>query len=237
MRRLLPVLAAIGLTGCFIQMNQDDAVVPVDEPFERVVIDVETGSVELTGGYDRAEVDWDMRWGMGCPEVDVYVWDETLYIVGECPRGAWSCSTDFRVSVPSGLDIQATVITGEIDLQDVGSVQAELTTGELRVSKVLGDLDLAVTTGSITGDDLLVEHVWADVTTGNVDLDLDSSFEEVAADVVTGEITLAVPKGCYDLDLDVVTGDIDTWGVGCDCSAEASIQARVVTGSIFVRGE
>lgn len=236
MRRLLPILAAAGLTGCFIQMNQEDEVIPVDESFSRVVVSVDTGSVQLIGGDGPAEVEYDMRWGMGCPEVDTYVWDDTLYVVGECPMGAWSCSTDFEIAVPSGMDVEVEVVTGEIELENLGSVKAELSTGEILVLGAEGDLDLSVTTGKIIGEDLLAERVWAELTTGSISLQFDAEFAEIGADVVTGDVTLEVPEGCYDLDLDVVTGDVDTSGVGCDCSAEAAIHARVVTGSIFVHG-
>ena len=238
MSRLLVPLALVGLTGCFVQLHQDDGIDAIEEPFSRVVVEVETGSVEIYGGSsDITEVDWDMRWGMGCPEVDSYVWDETLYIVGECPKGGFGCSTDFRITVPSGVDIEARIVTGELVAEDVGSVTAELTTGELQVFQAEGDIDLEVTTGSIIAQDLRSERVRAELTTGSMDLMLDSEFAEVEADLVTGDITLAVPEGCYDLDLDVVTGDVESWGVGCDCSAEGSIHARVVTGSILVRGE
>ena len=85
-----PLLALIALSGCFVQMNQDGGIIDVDEPFDRVVIDVETGSVDVYGSErELTEVDWDMRWGMGCPEVDIAVHDGVLYVEGSCPAGAW----------------------------------------------------------------------------------------------------------------------------------------------------
>lgn len=231
------LLSCLFLGGCFVQLNQEGDIIDIQEPFDRVVVDVETGSVEIFGGAEASEVDWDKRWGVACPEVDVQVQDGVLYIEGRCPAGAWTCSTDFRLEVPAGVDVQARVVTGELRLEQVGRVEAELTTGDVEILGATGEVGIEVTTGDIVAHGLDVRTAWAEVTTGSVQMSLEAPFEVLDVEAVTGSIDLRVPQGCYDLDLDVVTGQIDTWGVDCGCPDEASIRARVVTGSIDLLGE
>jgi hypothetical protein len=237
LRSSFTLLAMAGLSGCFVQMHQDDGITEIDEPFDTVVVSVDTGAVEIHGTDElMPEVDWDMRWGMGCPEVDFTVHDGVLYVEGSCPAGAWTCSTDFELTVPEGVDLEVQITTGRLQAEDVGAVRAELTTGDIEIVGARNEVALEVTTGTISATELEVEAAWAEVTTGSIALELAEPFSEIEAELVTGDVSLEVPGGCYDLDLDVVTGDIDTLGVDCGCDQDASIRARAVTGSITVLG-
>jgi DUF4097 and DUF4098 domain-containing protein YvlB len=237
LRSTLILLTLTGLSACFVQLHQDDGITELVEPFDSVVVTVDTGAVEIRGDDTvMPEVDWDMRWGMGCPEVDFRVHEGVLYVEGSCPAGSWSCSTDFVLTVPTGVDVDVHLTTGRIEIEAVGAVRAELTTGDIDLRGARDEVALKATTGRIHATDLAVREAWAEVTTGSIDLRLDEPFASLDAEVVTGDVTLEVPGGCYDLDLDVVTGDIDTAGVDCGCDQDSSIHARAVTGSITVLG-
>ena len=231
----LPALA--GLAGCVVPLHHDSGVTAVNEPFDTVVVEVETGSVEILGGTTEAyEVGWDSHWTTRCPDVDMEVSEGVLYVTGRCPAGALGCSTDLLIEAPAGVDVQVAITTGRLWLEGVGAVEAQIATGDMEILGATDQADLEITTGSITGIDLAVDRLRAQVTTGGIDLTLDEPFDLLQAEIVTGEITLGVPHGCYDLDLDVVTGAIDTDGVDCGCDEDATIWARAVTGAITVVG-
>ena len=238
LRTTFTLLALTGLSGCFIQANQDDGQTSIDEPFDTVVVDVETGSVDIRTAEDgQAELGWDMRWGVGgCPEVDFEVHEGVLWVKGRCAAGGWGCSTDFVLEVPAGVNVDARVTTGQLLVEDAGEVLAELTTGDIEIGGAHDTVELQVTTGTITAMDLRVDTAWAEVTTGSIELEVEDGFELIDAEVITGEVRLDVPSGCYDLDLGVITGNIDTYGVDCGCDADASIRAQVITGSIDILG-
>ncbi len=236
-RRALTLLPTTLLAACFMQVEHREGSMPVDESFHMVVIEVETGSVALVG-TDRSDavVDYDLSYIGGCPELESYVHDGVLVIRAECPRGALSCGADLRLEVPYGVDIDAQLTTGDLSFEGVGSVRAQVTTGEIEILDAAGDLDLRTTTGDIEGGCLLADEAFARATTGSVELSLLEPFSSLEAEVTTGSIFLEVPAGCYDLDLDVVIGEVSTAGLGCDGSSDADIRARVVTGEIIVVG-
>jgi len=236
--RALALTPALVLAGCFMEMHHDVGFEDIEEDIHTVVIEVETGEVQLVPAQDGdTVVDWEVHWSRRCPDIDVYTSEGTLYVRGHCPVGAWNCGTDFRIQVPEGADVEAKVTTGELDLEGVGSVYAELTTGELNIRDATGDLDLDVTTGGIHAFDLTSEELRASLVTGSMELELDAPFDLVNAELVTGDITIAVPEGCYDMELDVLTGAVSTDGVSCDCEASSEIRAEVITGTIDIYGE
>jgi hypothetical protein len=236
LRPLLSLLALGTLSGCVLELHHDTGTTDLDEPFHSVVIDVDTGTVELYGGAESPRMDWDLHWNTGCPDVSKVVVDGVLYIEAHCPVGAIACRSELILHVPEGVDVDARLTTGELVIVDAGAVTAALTTGDLEVHGAVEELDLLVTTGRIEADGLAVDFARAEVTTGGIELRLDEPFVQLEAQAVTGEVQLDVPEGCYDLDLDVVTGSVDTSGVDCGCGEVPGIRARVVTGSISVWG-
>jgi hypothetical protein len=238
MRSLLLLLPLPLLAACELELSIDQGHDEFEAPIHAVSIEVDTGDVQVIGAeIEGAAMDWEFRWREGCPTAEAYVEDGVLYVEAHCPPGAWACSTDFQLRVPAGVPVEATLTTGSLQLEQVGAVSAELTTGELDIQGASGELDLAVTTGGIHAFELQVDEVWAELTTGSIELEFDAPFEQVDTKLITGEISMRVPEGCYDLDLDVVTGAISTEGLSCDCEATAGIRAEVVTGSIDIRGE
>ncbi len=236
--RALALTPALAMAGCFMQIHHDGGFTEIDESIHTVVIEVETGEVELVAAeLDGAEVEWESHWNRRCPDIDVYESNGILTVRGRCPVGAFSCSTDFRIVVPPGVEVDATVTTGSLELADVGPVLATLTTGELDIRGATGELDLELTTGGIHAYDLVTDELRASVVTGSIELELEEDFELLDAELVTGDMTIIVPEGCYDMDLDVVTGAVHTDGVSCDCDADSHVRASVITGTIDVYGE
>ncbi len=229
---LLPYL----LSGCG-GLQSDDGSFVLDESIEALSIEVETGSVEVVASDDQARVDWERTWNAGCPDIEVQVSGGVLQVVGDCSGLGWGCRTDFRIQVPAGIPVQADLVTGDLFLEQVGAVDAALTTGDLRLDGAQGALDLDVVTGSVQGRDLDAAAARVEVTTGDIELELEGELDDLRAEITTGSLWLQVPAGSYDLDLDVVTGDIELQGVSSDEQADASITARVTTGDIELEGE
>ena len=229
---LLPFL----LSSCG-GLQGDEGSFVLEQSIEALSIEVETGSVEVVASDGEARVDWTRTWNAGCPDIDVQVDGGVLQVVGDCSGLGWGCSTDFRIQVPAGIPTRADLVTGDLYLEQMGAVSAALTTGDLLLDGAQGALDLDVVTGSVQGRDLDAPAARVEVTTGNIELELEGEFDELCAEITTGSLWLQVPAGSYDLDLDVVTGGIELQGVSSDEQADASITARVTTGDIELEGE
>jgi len=121
--------------------------------------------------------------------------DATVSIDGECDAG-WgrSCSVGFVVTVPGGVDVDATTTNGAIVIDGVsGSVEAH------------------TTNGAVTGNDLASRDVTARTTNGRVRLLFDDAPSDVEVRTSNGSIDVMVPDDGteYDVDADSNNGSVD----------------------------
>lgn len=127
----------------------------VAEAVRSVVVDVDTGDIELVRGADRVVVRDTRRWSMKKPVVERRVRGGVLTVTGRC-HGGWpisNCSTDLRVSLPAGVPVH--VMTHVGDVSGLG-----LQTRDANVRTDVGDVHLAL---ALSPDRLVAESDVGDV--------------------------------------------------------------------------
>jgi Toastrack DUF4097 len=122
-------------------------------------------------------------------------------------------SVDFEVSLPSGVELVANSVTGDVVVRDVAS--------DVTARTVSGDVE--VSTSGVAS---------ASTVSGSVDVQMGSSdWDDLSFNTVSGDITLTLPDGIgADVDFASLSGDLDS-----DFALSASSIGRHIVGS-RVRG-
>ncbi|MEW6153248.1 MAG: DUF4097 family beta strand repeat-containing protein [Actinomycetota bacterium] len=198
------------------------------------------GRVEVVGAsVDEVTVEARITHGLRRTGHDVRVEDGVLRLTTDCPPGPplW-CNIDYRVSVPSGLAVEATTRNGSVALRDLdGPVTARTSNGAVRVARMGGDLDIRTSNGSIEARALTSATVTARTSNGAVELTFAAAPTIVDARTSNGSVEVVVPDGPTTYRLDMQTsfvGSTDT-AVRTDPASPRSITARTSNGSITVR--
>lgn len=190
------------------------------EPVSRLVLDSDSGAVDLSSGPDGAvNVKQRVRWDQTKPEVTVAVEGDTLRVTARCPRQNDRCEVGLTITLPAATVVEAT--TG------AGSVEA---------AGLAGDLRLVTSAGSVTGADLRAKTVDARTSAGSIELSFAGAPQAVAAESTAGSVEIAVPRDAtrYRVDADTTAGR-RTVDVTTDDASERTIQARSTAGSVTVR--
>jgi Toastrack DUF4097 len=120
---------------------------------------------------------------------------------------------DFEVSLPSGVELIATSVTGDVEVRDVDS--------DVTARTVSGDVD--VSTSGIAS---------ASTVSGSVDVQLaGTDWDDLEFNTVSGDITLTLPDGIgADVDFASLSGDLES-----DFDISSSARRHHIIGS-RVRG-
>jgi len=190
------------------------------EPVSRLVLDSDSGTVDLSAGPDgAANVKQRLRWDQTKPEVTVAVEDDTLRVTARCPRQNNRCEVGFTITLPAATVVEAT--TG------AGSVEA---TG------LAGNQRLVTSAGSVTAADLNAKTVDARTSAGSIELGFAGTPQAVTAESTAGSVEITVPRDAtrYRVDADTTAGR-RTVDVATDDASERTIRARSTAGSVTVR--
>jgi len=172
------LLGLLALGGIAYGTNQafsttDTETTRVSERVRAIVLDVDTGDVELVRG-SKVTVEQTSEYLIRKPEVERSVKDGVLTLKSDC-GGLFllDCTTDFRIEVPSGVAVQVRT--------DVGNVTSTaLTSSDVRVKTDVGDVDVALT-GAPDRFEALTD-------VGDVELRLPDAAYAVDTDTDVGEI-------------------------------------------------
>ncbi|MBN1337326.1 MAG: DUF4097 family beta strand repeat protein [Deltaproteobacteria bacterium] len=216
----LSCLPCLLLASCVVEVHDTSERVSVQEPFDRVVVALDSGDVTLNGGgAESVTVRADLAWvGGACPTWDAWVEDGTLYVEGGCqePALGW-CAVDIQAELPAGLPVEIRTGSGDVGIEGLGSAQVETGSGDVEV------LDGAVA---------------VDVESGSGDLvvEMAAPFDRIEGRTGSGDVDLTVPAGAYVLDLDTGSGGVDIQRVACDSEAVSLIRVRTGSGDITLTG-
>jgi hypothetical protein len=146
----------------------------------------------------------------------------TLTIRDACAGGSFlgraSCSADYDVTVPEGVALVLSTVSGDVTLDSVAqAAQVRTVSGDIDASGCLARLDARTVAG-----DVAVETRCAPRT--------------LFVETNSGDVELTIPRGSYDLTTDSASGDVSVNGV-VDAPGATRI-VRVVTsgGDIDVEG-
>jgi hypothetical protein len=226
--------------------NTAQAQATVSEPVRHIVLDTDSGGVDLrVGAVAETTVHQRFSYRWGEPEDAFELSGDTLTL-RDC--GSW-CSVDFEVVVPRGTTVSGQVDSGDVALAGVAGVDVDMDSGNLEIRDVTGPVTADADSGEIvlTG---VASDVVARVDSGNVrgselrgkvDVRADSGNIElrmaarrpVRAEVSSGNIALSVPPGSYDVEGDTDSGDREI-EVGDDPNASVVLDLSSDSGDVTV---
>lgn len=232
----------------------------VSEPIDRVVIEVDAGSVEIVGGSSGIEVERTLNYDGERPEVNHRVADGVLTITADCPSGfaslGSSCWVDHRLSLPESMDIEVDTGSGSVEIEEItgelavdsgsgairlvgvtGRVTAKTGSGGVQLDDVGGRANIDTGSGTIRGDGLRSEEFEASAGSGSLDLAFETAPQRIVLTTGSGSVRLSVPAGRYNLDLDTNSGSVESPGIIDDAAASSTIEVSAGSGSIRVAGE
>ena len=151
----------------------------------------------------------------------------------------WLTRNDLTLTVtlPAHLDITVDGINGHITLSGLtGNIRLETVNGDIDATGMSGQLDLVTVNGRINLQHSTSHSVKAGTVNGTVELGFTVAPSAVTATSVNGAITVSVPDdgARYAVSASTVLGKIDTGNISTDPSAEHTITAETVNGSITV---
>jgi hypothetical protein len=214
----------------------------------RIEIELDTGDVHLAGGGAAGQVSVERRleWWGSKPIVEESWQGDTLHIRAHCDRtglpqwGRSGCLTGYALRVPGGVAVETKVDTGAIRVNDVQ--------GELRLSTLVGDLDIAnapgrirasADTGTITAVGLRCAEVDAKARYGDVSLQFAVAPELVRAATVLGNVEVALPQPAGGADRYQVRVDVRERNrhvsVPDEPAAGRQLIAATSDGDVYVR--
>jgi hypothetical protein len=151
----------------------------VSQTVRSVVLDVDSGHVELVRGGDQVSVRETRRWDLRKPTVKRELHNGVLTVKAECHGGfpLSSCKTDLRVTLPAGVAVDVSTHVGDVTGRG-------LVTRDTTVHTNVGDIDLGFVQGQTrVSAETNVGDVTLDVPRGTYDVETSS---DVGDDDVSG---------------------------------------------------
>jgi hypothetical protein len=165
---------AYGANQAFSTTNTETT--RVSERVRAIVLDVDTGDVELVRG-SQVTVEQTSEYLISEPDVESSVENGVLTINGDCGKlFLLDCTTDFRIEVPAGVAVNIRT--------DVGNVTGTaLASSDVRVKTDVGDVDVDLTSAP--------SRFEATTDVGDVELRLPDAAYAVDTDSDVGEIDVS----------------------------------------------
>ena len=259
MSKALQLLLAVslGLTGCTLSFADDCRVsaertgqLPVAGA-KRIAIAARAGDLDIRGQKGASQVS---ARGKACASeqklldlirIEVRLDGEVLRVnalmpdvdADDAPRNA-NATLDLRVDVPDNLPIELMDSSGDTEIDSVATLEVTDTSGDLRISRVNGDLDVTDSSGDLWIDEVernvRLRDSSGEVTVedvhGNVEVEADGSGS-IALDRIDHNVTIG-RDGSGDIRISNVKGDarIDSDGSG-------DVNVRDITGSFTLGGK
>ncbi len=202
------------LASCVLDVR---GAVVVDEPIDRVEIDLDRGSVELfAADGETGVVEYHVR-GIGEIEVIPEVRDGILVIEDPCGDRDFICQSDVVLELPPEVDVDVRIGAGSLESL---SMKGHLT------AQVGGRIDVRRHTGRVV-----------DVVSSSgqrLDLGFDAAPERVEALLAAGPIVLSVPPGAYALDLQAAGTVVVDPEILIDPTSASALVVTAEDGSITV---
>jgi len=145
-----------------------------------------------------------------------------------------TCSVDYEIEVPLGVDVRGETSNGSIELRGVGEVEVESSNGSIELVDVTGDVDVETSNGRIEGRGLAGTEVNAQTSNGSIDLRL-AAAQDVEARSSNGSVRVEVPTdgATYRVRAESSNGSIDV-GITDDPDGEFELDLSTSNGSIGV---
>lgn len=207
----------LGLMGLLACAPVQGRAIEVAGDIVRVELRVDTGSVRVVGVPAGSRVRL-VRRARAFPDTRKIHQEATggvLRIEARC-GGSLDCRVDHELQVGPQVSVVLQVDDGDVELDGV-----------------LGDLDVEVGLGKVTGALLGGAQVEVRTEGGSIDLGFTTAPQRLTANAAAGDVTLRVPNGAYRCDLDPSVASAS--GLRCADAAPRTIAASTAVGKLRLR--
>jgi hypothetical protein len=246
---VVPLAGVLALTGCFAtpqaQLDFSDT-----EQARITEIKVTGGSGDVairTAARADTAINRVVRYRGGEPGRTYRIEGSVLTVETRC---GGDCGVSYDIEAPAGVKVSGGLQSGDIRLAGVGTVDVEVTSGDVTVDSATGPVTVRTTSGDIiagavtgattltaTSGDIearaLTGAATARTTSGNIELHL-AEVGAVQARANNGDVQVVVPPGRYQVRVDTDNGDQDVT-VANDASAPTLLDVTTDNGDVIVR--
>ncbi|WP_089021943.1 DUF4097 family beta strand repeat-containing protein [Micromonospora coriariae] len=242
--------ALILLAGCdnlsFRRLDYDDT-----ETVKITAIRVQGGSGDVvvrgTGPAGQARIKRVVRYQGGEPDNARYeIEGSELVLDTDCGS---QCSISYEVTVPEGVAVQGETSSGNVELSRVGTVELQVSSGDVRISGASGAVGVEARSGNIevneaaaavrlraSSGDITARRlggtVDAEASSGNVNVELDKPAS-ARVHASSGDVTLVVPQGSYRVRSNADSGD-ETVTVADNPAASLVLDGSADSGNLTI---
>ncbi len=157
---------------------EHDEVFVIDEPVERVVINVQSGDLVLVEtDTEEIYVERRVRGWKGSLQLETRTEDGVLTLDASC-LGPLSCRVDSRIELPPGLEVSVVLGDGHVELDGLSGV-----------------VDLSLRSGEVLGTDLRSPELALQVASGPVTLSFAEAIDRLSLAMGSGDVSLELPEG------------------------------------------
>jgi hypothetical protein len=247
--RLLALVAIV--VGALVALNWaawalrsgDRDTHPIDDPFDRVEVDVEAGSVTVEASPDSSASLTATTESALFADADVSfdVEDGRLRVEGDCSRGPWlvggrRCEIDVVLRVPADVTVMAESGAGSVTTAGLaGSADVSSSAGAVRVDGHSGPLRAHSSAGGVTVTGLASDDALITSSAGRVEVTAIEPPASLRASSSAGSVTLTLPGDeSYHLDAESSAGST-TVEIPTDPSSPYQVEAKSSAGNVTVR--
>ncbi|MFI6239369.1 DUF4097 family beta strand repeat-containing protein [Micromonospora sp. NPDC050795] len=200
-----------------------------------------------TGAASEVRIKRVVRYQGGEPDNTRYeIKDSELVLDTDCGS---RCSISYEVTVPEGVAVKGETSSGNVELSRVGTVELQVSSGDVRISGASGAVGVEARSGNIevneaaaavrlraSSGDITARRlggtVDAGASSGNVNVELDKPAS-ARVHASSGDVTLVVPQGSYRVRSNADSGD-ETVTVADNPAASLVLDGSADSGNLTI---
>lgn len=201
-----------------------------------VDVDAGTGDLQVVAdGGSRTQVEARESWSFSRVRHSERVVDGVLQLRASCPDWYGQCGLSYVVHVPAGTAVRARSGAGDLEVSGVGDVDAQASSGDVRVRDTTGTLVVRASSGDVRVTGARAGRVSARTGSGDLDLTLAAAPDDLEASAGSGDLTVRLPDdgGGYRVSTRTGSGD-ERVGVRRDDTARRALDLRTGSGDLDV---
>lgn len=207
----------------------------------RVELNLEApGDVVIgAGATDNVQVRQTVRGSFRDPATDQQSNNGTLSLSSDCGLGIFDwleCSVDYTITVPPSIELSGYLSSGDLTILDVdGEIDLTVSNGSIDLTGGTARVKLNGVNGSIAVVNNRSREIELRTTNGDLSLSADGSPALITARSTNGEIDIQLPtsSSAYSVQTDTVNGQVDV-GIKSDQTATQTIRAGTVNGDVTI---
>jgi hypothetical protein len=184
-----------------------------DRPITTLVFsDFASSDITVTAGEPgRVEIQRDLRWNGTKPGFTESWEGETLTVSHGCHGFVMDqCSIRYTVRVPASVALEAESSSGDVRVSKLtGALRVTTTSGDVTVAGATAQLTVATTSGHVRTDDLRAGPVEVSTTSGDIDLVFSTAPQTISVAATSGDTNVRLPNDhmAYRVAVQTTSGD------------------------------